>query len=200
MRKIASYVTSTRQLFSFLLHVSPGMRREYTTKKRWNDVFELRRRIAETWGRIYKSPRNALGMFVGWANQPTSCLAGCGGSHGVKRKSAPVCDVCLYTRGKHTSKEIAFIRFTAMEMEQKYCHDYYYACCPGMPPRTLQDESKSNNGMIAVDDVIGRAEALRICAQEGIELDLRRHQLEFWDHQGRCFGGTLECVLRGWAY
>jgi hypothetical protein len=196
MRKIASYVTSTRQLFSFLLHVSSKMREEYTTYKRWNDVFDLRRRIRETWGRIYACPQNVLGYFVRWADNPTSCLAGCGG---VKPRRAPYCMGCFKTRVKHTSKEIARIRFAAMELEQKHHVHYYYACRPKLPPRTLQDEFKTDHGMVSVDNVLGRSEALRICAQEGLELDLRKHQLEFWDHEGRCVGGTLECILRGWV-
>lgn len=196
MRKIASYIPSTRQLFSFLLHVSSEMRKEYTTYKRWNDVFDLRRRIQETWGRIYVCPQNVLWYFVSWAANPTSCLAGCGG---VKPRRAPYCMGCFKTRVKHTSKEIARIRFAAMKLTQKQSQDYYYACRPGLPPRTLQDEFKTDHGMVSVDDVLGRAEALRICAQEGLELDLRKHQLEFWDHEGRCVGGTLECILRGWV-
>jgi hypothetical protein len=197
MRKIASYIPSTRQLFSFLLHVSRGMREKYTTAKRWNDVFDLRRRIQETWGRTYVCPQNVLGYFVKWAANPTSCLAGCGGA---KPMRAPYCNDCFKTRVKHASKDIARIRFTAMELEERHhLHYYYYACRPGLPPRTLQDEFKTDHGMVSVGDVLGRAEALRICAQEGLELDLRKHQLEFWDYEGRLYGGTLECILRGWV-
>jgi hypothetical protein len=192
MQKIARHIPSTRGLFSFMLHVCSRMRVAYTTQKRWNAVFDLRRRIEETWGRVYVCPQNVLGFFVAWASRPTSCLAGCGGN---KPARAPYCEQCLYTRVKHTSKDIARLRFA--RWSERTRDSYYYACRPGQPPRTIQDDIGSA-GMVAMDDVIGWAEARRICAQEGLQLDRTSHELELWDHQGRCLGGTLECVVRGW--
>lgn len=196
MRVIARHIPSTRQLFSFLLHVCPQLRHAYTTQKRWNAVFDLRRRIAETWGRVYVCPRNVLGVFVAWAASPRSCLAGCGKS---KRASADYCNDCLWTRIKHPSEDLARLRFAACSVRE--CDLYYYVCRPEEPPRTLEDDLSRHveSGMVLIDDIIGWAEARRICAQEGLDLNLKRHTLEFWDHQGRRFAGTLECVLRGWT-
>jgi hypothetical protein len=188
---IAGKITSTRRLISFMLHFCPELRAAYTTQRCWNLVFNLRRRIAETWGRRYTAPRNVLGMFVAWARHPTSCLAGCGGS---KRTRERVCETCARCRVKHTSTELAAMRF---RMWRGPVRCYYYVCVPRLPRRTLEEDlaHPELSGMVYDGDIMTIRDALQFCDEQGSFFNFDKHALDAWDYQGMRVALTTREVL-----
>lgn len=191
VRLIASKIKSTRRLFSFMLHFSPALRCAYTTEKRWNDVFDLRRRIQETWGRAYVTRQNLLGIFVAWARHPASCLGGCGGK---KRAHEHVCQWCARHRVKHTSDQLAKMWFT---MWRGPASVYYYMCDPALPKRTLEEDlnNPEMSGMVYEGDVITSKEAKEYCEQHNMDFNYDKHMLVAYDYMGRCVRLTTYGVL-----